>query len=28
VFEAHMKDHSRSDALRAVTDWLAKATLQ
>ena len=28
VFEAHLKDHSRQDALRAVTDWIAKATLQ
>jgi glutamate---cysteine ligase / carboxylate-amine ligase len=28
VFEAHLKDHSRNEALHAVTDWLAKATLQ
>jgi carboxylate-amine ligase len=28
VFEAHLKDHSRQDSLRAVTDWIAKATLQ
>jgi carboxylate-amine ligase len=28
IFEAHRKDHSHADALRAVTDWIAKATLQ
>jgi glutamate---cysteine ligase / carboxylate-amine ligase len=28
VFEAHLKDHSHGEALRAVTDWIAKATLQ
>jgi carboxylate-amine ligase len=28
VFEAHRKDRSHEDALRAVTDWIAKATLQ
>jgi len=28
VYEAHRKDHSREQALRAVTDWIAGATLQ
>jgi carboxylate-amine ligase len=27
IYEAHRKDHSRDAALRAVTDWIAKATL-
>ena len=28
VYEAHRKDESRDSALRAVTDWIASATLQ
>jgi carboxylate-amine ligase len=28
VFDAHKADGSREDALRAVTDWIASATLQ
>lgn len=28
VFEAHRKTHNHDDALHAVTDWIAKATLQ
>jgi carboxylate-amine ligase len=28
VFEAHLKDCPRQDALHAVTDWIAKATLK
>jgi len=28
VYDAHRKDHSREQALRAVTDWIAGATLQ
>ena len=28
VYEAHRKDQSRDSALRAVTDWIASATLQ
>jgi hypothetical protein len=28
VFDAHAKIGSRDDALRAVTEWIAAATLQ
>jgi carboxylate-amine ligase len=28
VFEAHEQSHSRETALRAVADWISKATLQ
>jgi carboxylate-amine ligase len=28
VFEAHRKDHSHDEALRAVMEWIAEATLQ
>ena len=28
VYEAHRKDKDRDNALRAVTDWIASATLQ
>jgi hypothetical protein len=28
VFEAHKSGSNREDALRAVTDWIAGATLQ
>jgi glutamate---cysteine ligase / carboxylate-amine ligase len=28
VYQAHRNDHDRDAALRAVTDWIAKATVQ
>jgi carboxylate-amine ligase len=28
VYQAHRKDHGREQSLQAVTDWIAKATLQ